>query len=92
MISDLFIKYLPTLSLALVKAERWGCLTEATPKRFLSTGAFSRNVVRTEQARVILDSSICCMKCKNLPEEVPFQLLTVVLLCNYSFGWKIPVF
>lgn len=92
MIPDLFIKYVPTLSLVLVKAECWGYLTEATPKRFLSTGAFSQNVVRTKQAGVILDSSICCMNCKNLPEEVPFQLLTVVLLCNYSFGWKILVF
>lgn len=59
---------------------------------FWAQEPFLANVVRTEQAVVTLDSSICCMKCKNLPEEVPFQLLTVVLLCNYSFGWKIPVF
>lgn len=28
----------------------------------------------------------------SLPEEAPFQLLTIALLCNYSFGWKIPTF
>lgn len=88
---DLLIKFLPTLSLAF-KAGCGGCLAGAAPKRSLSTGAFDRNIMRTEQAGVIPDSSICCMKCMSLPEEVPFQLLTIVLPCNYSFGWKIPAF
>lgn len=88
---DLVIKFVPTLSLA-VKAGCGGCLAGAAPKRSPSTAAFAWSIMRTEQAEVIPDSSICCMKYKSLPEEVPFQLLTIVLLCNYSFGWKIPAF
>lgn len=91
LVPDLVIKFVPTLSLALKGGCR-GCLAGAAPTRSLSTGAFNRNIMRTEQAGVIPDSSICCIKCKSLPEEVPFQLLTIVLLCNYSFGWKIPAF
>lgn len=91
MFPDLVIKFVPTLSLAL-KAGCGGCLAGAAPKRSPSTGAFDRNILRTEQAGVIPESSICCIKCKSLPEEVPFQLLTIVLLCNYSFGWKFPAF
>lgn len=65
----------------------------AAPKRSPSTGKiFDWNIMRTEEAGVVPDSSICCMKCESLPEEVPFQLLTMVLPCNYSFGWKIPAF
>lgn len=62
-VPDLVIKFVPTLSLAL-RAGCGGCLAGAAPKRSPSTGAFDWNNMRTEQAGVIPDSSICCMKCK----------------------------
>lgn len=62
-VPDLVSKFVPTLSLAL-KAGCGGSLAGAAPKRSPSTGAFDRNIMRTEQAGVIPDSSIYCMKCK----------------------------